>query len=304
MYRAGDVAKAIVLVLCGSFLSAIALHETGHLDVFAPTYQIEGFCISNRDGSRWAQSHAISWYADSAMAVGMALLVMAGDRRGMSEESLVPIRKNAVSLFGHGQGHLFLALQTTHDSGASRAFEDLDALQRIVVFCVLFFVWFGFMRDRRRSLATTLAFAAGHNALQCFLLPTRFFFTHVLMAVLLGSAIRKLSLPAHEKDIYYDLEAWLVDVPIMLMSFGEALSCDSFLARFGGHVWFDAVVPIGFTAYYVLLVSTGRGLRGQGRDSVIRKRSDKDLLGGSPLCLVEKQTSARWGGPLTGCLCR
>ena len=230
-YRAGDVAKAIVLTLCTAFLAAIALNETGRLDVFSPTYKLDGFCISNRDGGRWSQSHAISWYADSAMAAGMALLVMAGHRRGMSEASLGPIKKNAFSLFGHGQGHLFLALHTTRDSGASRAFEDLNALQRVLVFCALLFVWYGFMRDRRRGLATTLAFAVGHNALQCFLLPTRFFFTHVLMAVLLGSAVRKLSLPAHEKDIYYDLEAWLVDVPIMLASFGEALTCDSFLAH-------------------------------------------------------------------------
>jgi hypothetical protein len=37
---------------------------------------------------------------------------------------------------------------------------------------------------------TVLSWAAFHNGLQIFFLPTRFFLTHVLMAVLLSSAFR------------------------------------------------------------------------------------------------------------------
>jgi hypothetical protein len=40
----------------------------------------------------------------------------------------------------------------------------------------------------------------------------------------------------------------------VLASFGEALSCDSFLASVGGHVWFDMVVPVMFAVYYCVLV--------------------------------------------------
>ena len=52
------------------------------------------------------------------------------------------------------------------------------------------------------------------------------------------------------------MEAILVDIPILLASFGEALSCDSFLKQYGGHVWFDMVVPVMFTVYYAILIFT------------------------------------------------
>jgi len=124
-------------------------------------------------------------------------------------------------------------------------------------FLALLPVWWTFMRDKSRSTRTTLAFALFHNTLQIFVLPTRFFFTHVLMAVLLGSALRWLRKPATMKNKYYAMESWLVDVPILLASFGEAMACDSVLMHYGGHVWFDIVVPVGFTAYLGILLLIG-----------------------------------------------
>lgn len=54
--------------------------------------------------------------------------------------------------------------------------------------------------------------------------------------------------------MYFDLEAFLVDVPILMMTFGEAFSCDFFLMEIGGHLWFDMVVPFGFIVYYLVIV--------------------------------------------------
>ena len=50
------------------------------------------------------------------------------------------------------------------------------------------------------------------------------------------------------------MEAALVDIPILLLTFTEALTCDSFLIKYGGHVWFDMAVPFGFIAYYFILL--------------------------------------------------
>lgn len=117
------------------------------------------------------------------------------------------------------------------------------------------------MRDKRRSFKVTCLFAMAHNSLQVFFLPTRFFFTHVLMAVLLNSAIRWLSRAPKDKTKYYALESWLVDVPIVLASFFEALTCDAFLIHVGGHIWFDMVVPVMFSVYFCILVYTGDGAK-------------------------------------------
>lgn len=254
-WRSGDHAKLLIVGLVLTFLGCVVAHEVGGANFFAESYQEEGFCVSNKGAHPAVQSHAISFYADSVTAAGMGLLVLNGRKRGMSEPSLTPILKNAYSLFGHGCGHLYLAFQTSSTTGTSQVFEGLTPTEQLFAFIAFSFVWYGFMRDKSRSVLATIAFAQFHNILQIFFLPSRFFFTHVLMAVLLNSAFRGLSRPANDaKNKYYDMEAWLVDVPILLASFGEALSCDSFLINWGGHVWFDMVVPVMFAAYYAILV--------------------------------------------------
>jgi hypothetical protein len=227
---------------------------------FSSSYLANGFCLGGVD-SPMRSSHAISFYADVATSLWMMVMVRIARQRGLSEAARTPLAKNACSLFGHGVGHLLLALRYYYNSvgagsdGALEIFEGLSPRARLLAFACFTPVWYGFMTDKRRSLTTTAAFTLLHNSLQTFLLPSRFFFTHVLLAVLLGSALRWLRRADADKSHYYALEAWLVDVPILLASFGEALSCDALLIRYGGHVWFDMVVPIGFTAYFLILVN-------------------------------------------------
>lgn len=260
LWRSGDYAKLVVSALVLTFLGCICAHELGYASFFSASYRAQGFCVSNPGSHPAVQGHAISFYADAITAAGMLGLVHYGRRHlGMSEPSLRPIDKNALSLFGHGCGHLWLAFQTSTSTGGShtRAFEELTPAGQAFAFAAFMFVWYGFMRDTTRSVPVTLAFALFHNVLQVFILPSRFFFTHVLMAVLLNSAFRGLSRPASDKkNKFYDMEAILVDIPILLASFGEALTCDSFLKAYGGHVWFDMVVPVMFTVYYAILVLT------------------------------------------------
>lgn len=260
----GDVAKLIIIALCLIFLGSVVLHDLGLLNAFSRSYLEDGFCVSNSESLLWS-SHAISFYANTLTALGMAFLVCHARRSGLGEPAIAPLMKNSLSLFGHGIGHLFLAVHTSSgsssdssSSGSGAISEEHSPVARFIMFVAFFPVWFAFMTDRRRSLVATLGFTLCHDALQTYLLPQRFFFTHVLMAVLLGSAVRWIGRPRAEKNRYYALEAWLVDVPILLAAFGEALTCDGFLVRFGGHVWFDMVVPIGFTMYYFILVNDPR----------------------------------------------
>eukprot|EP00039_Didymoeca_costata_P025274 m.12820 g.12820 ORF g.12820 m.12820 type:complete len:292 (-) comp4735_c0_seq1:114-989(-) len=264
-WRWGDIGKLVVIVLNVLFLSALLLQQFNFIDIFSPSYLEEGFCISNRDDSPLIQSHALSFYADAALALFMGYLVYKGPKYGLTEEALRPMSKNAVSLFGHGCGHLLLGLSTMFGKGASEMFENLTPVQQLAIFILFTPVWYGFMRDKSRSFTTAMTYAMGHNALQIFVLPSKFFFTHVLLAVLVNSAIRWLRKPQTEKSVYYDLEACLVDVPIMLAAFVEGCTCDSFLSHFGGHVWFDMVVPVMFTVYYIILTRNGKLFKTNGK---------------------------------------
>jgi hypothetical protein len=237
------------------FFILLILHELDVIDVFSTLYQEEGFCVQAKVSSPWFRGHAISFYACSAMALWMQFLAFCGLRSGMSADSMKPIKKNSISLFGHSLGHAFLAYNTNDATGGARIFEELTFSGRILTFFVLQFVWYGFMRQRsaKRSAEFAMGLALFHNSLQVFVLPTRLFFTHVLLAVLGSSSLRGLSRERHEKTIYYALEAWLVDVNILVMTFIESFTCESFLIHLGGHVWFDMVVPFGFTAYFFIL---------------------------------------------------
>jgi len=284
----GDAAKWIVVALCLSFLGCIVLHEAGAMSSFSRSYLQDGFCVANKD-TPLVSSHGISCYADMATALGMLALVRVGRAKGLSEAAVAPIAKNCLSLLGHGVGHLCLAIRTS--GGGMAAFEGLSPAARVAMFAAFTPVWYAFMMDRRRSVASTVGFTLFHNTIQTFLLPTRFFFTHVLLAVLLGSAQRWLRRPRAEKTHYYAMEAWLVDVPILLAAFGEALTCDSFLIRVGGHVWFDMIVPIGFAVYFLILVNDPRELRPRAAASAAPLTDHAT----HPQQLVHQQPSLRHG---------
>lgn len=251
-WSAGDVAKSLTVLLTAAFCICLMLPE--HAGI-SETYLRNGFCVSSEG------THDQCFLANVTAGVMMLILVQVGRARGWSAAATDPIQKNAVSLAGHGAGHgLISALSWSTASPTFHAFEQLSLGRRLVAFLIFLPVWFGFMRDARRSTTTALAFAAFHNGLQLFLLPTTAFFTHVLIAVLLSSALRKMAQPAARKTLYYDLESWLVDVPILLMTFGEALTCDAGLLDVGGHVWFDMVVPAGFVVYFAILLHQERSL--------------------------------------------
>jgi len=251
----GDAGKTLVLLMLFPFFILLILHELDVVDVFSTLYQEEGFCVQAKVSSPWMRGHAISFYSCSAMALWMQFMVFCGLRSGMSAESMAPVKKNSISLFGHSLGHAYLAWNTNDATGGARIFEDLSFTGRMLTFFVLQFVWYGFMRQRsaKRSAEFAMALALFHNSLQVFVLPTRLFFTHVLLAVLGSSSFRGLNREYHEKTIYYAMEAWLVDVNILVMTFVESFTCESFLIHYGGHVWFDMVVPFGFTAYFFIL---------------------------------------------------
>jgi len=53
------------------------------------------------------------------------------------------------------------------------------------------------------------------------------------------------------KDTSYDVWSWLVNLPVVLVGWLEAITCTSFLINYGGHVWYDATIPLTITAYAI-----------------------------------------------------
>ena len=70
-----------------------------------------------------------------------------------------------------------------------------------------------------------------------------------------------------DKDVFYDLNAFIVTLPVGLVSWLEALSCDSFLKHVGGHVYYDAIIPASIFVYYAA------ALRYQPSETLAKKAS-------------------------------
>ena len=77
--------------------------------------------------------------------------------------------------------------------------------------------------------------AAFHDFVHTVLIPGKFAFTYVQTALLWASS--PVELAREDKDRYYDLYAWLVGVPITIMGWVEATTCEGFLVKWGGHLW-------------------------------------------------------------------
>ena len=142
-----------------------------------------------------------------------------------------------------------LVYKTDAVHGTARVFEDLSVVEKTIAFVFFYFVWYGFMRCGRRKQSTAIFLALFNNIISLFVIPSRFFFTYVQTTVVgINSAL--VGLTRTDKDKYYDMEAILVDIPIVSASFVEAMGCESFLMSIGGHVWYDLVVPVSFFLYY------------------------------------------------------
>ena len=54
-------------------------------------------------------------------------------------------------------------------------------------------------------------------------------------------------------------------MPVGLVGWVEALGCDAFLKAAGGHVWYDAVIPVSMFAYYALALGMQPERGGEGK---------------------------------------
>ena len=69
-----------------------------------------------------------------------------------------------------------------------------------------------------------------------------------------------------DKDEAYDLAALLVSLPVGMVGWLEALSCDSFLVAYGGHVWYDLCIPLSMLVYYGFILHSHKAGKGGEKD--------------------------------------
>ena len=81
----------------------------GMIDVVDPVVREDGFCISNKEESIWAQSHMLCFYGDTLLS--MVLFYLSRHFQGnLTDAAMRPINDNIIGTVGHGFAHFFIAL--------------------------------------------------------------------------------------------------------------------------------------------------------------------------------------------------
>ena len=79
-----------------------------------------------------------------------------------------------------------------------------------------------------------------------------FQFTHVQTILLLAFTLNQLCRPRADKDFAYYMYGLLVSFPLGIVGWIESIMCSSTVIHYGGHVLYDAYIPISSLVFYLM----------------------------------------------------
>ena len=134
----GHLANAAMILSTTLFWLPLLLPE-GYPYISSASYKRDGFCINNPADFPLLNSHLLCFYFDTAAAAVFYYLPRSVTRYS----GVTKLRTNAVGIFGHGVGHLFLYMQDPLLE-SSTSFFDLDLLNQVafLAFSIGFFALF------------------------------------------------------------------------------------------------------------------------------------------------------------------
>ena len=240
--RIGDAANVFVLVNSGAFLAVVLLQNAKRIDVLSATFLREGFCDASP--GTFFSSHAMCFYVDTVCAVVLVALC----RRFADRPWIDAVGNAAPATLAHGAAHLGIWYAGGDGGLADAAAAEVGAAKAVagvVGFAAFFFL---LLRSAPRVPETH---AAVHSAVVAAVygryVPPIFGFTYVQTALLWINALYDLG--RAEKGVSYDLFASIVSVPVGVVAWAEGLACDAWFKAAGGHVWYDAIIPLSMFCY-------------------------------------------------------
>ena len=246
--RFGDIVNGVVVVNNLSFLCAQAFTNS-----FSKSFLDDGFCVSNKDQSIFLQSHALSFYSDTVFTIILYYMynnVKVDPDPIHNNKLLEPIKANIVAVFSHGLGHLNLAFNSKYFSNTPLISSISNPINKNLSIVMLYFFWYYLIKAA--YLNGTSGYwrvnAVIHTILLAFAVPFNHSFTYVQTILMLTAAISEYNLK--NKDVYYDMKALIVHLPITIVGWIEALYCDRFLKNVGGHVIYDTTIPLSIITYH------------------------------------------------------
>ena len=218
--------------------------------------------------NQYFNSHALCFYFDTFAAALLYYLATYCTPSSSNSKALTDkVVQNVAGIFGHGLGHAFLWITSSSESQNVTFFERSLPIQ-IGLLIGSFLFWLAFFRSVHvipKNHATLHSLI--HAISLQLLVPITFSFTYVQTVLLLTVGFFELT-NKNKCSSTYNAFSLLVNLPIGFVGWLESLSCDSWLVGYGGHVLYDATIPISILMSWAWVAFVSGDVKGKGIKSV------------------------------------
>jgi len=249
----GDIVNGLVIVNTLAYIGAIAANANGFGLNFSPSFSQDGFCVSNKDGPVFWQSHALCFYEDTFFAILLWVLVNVIGKNLLPSTDISMMTRYALSTFVHGCAHLSLAYRDySADPNDGNPVESWKPNFKPLRVGTLLIFWSTFMHVLHpdHSLAKKTMRSLFWTGVHLFV-PRLYAFTFVHCVLVMEFSIKAMK--EENVDPYYNLRIPLLNIPNSIIAWMEAFACEKFLQPYGGHAIYDAFIPITMIAYIFIL---------------------------------------------------
>jgi len=261
--KVGDFGNVLLLASTCA-VTACMLYKWPSEAMFDSNWSSNGFCVSNR-GSLWWNSHTLSFYADTVLAIVIGCLYYT---RQSATTGVPPIQQawlqgSIMAVLGHGLGHLFLGIDPSGMDVRIRTDDPIGSIAPLMVNILGFgSIFRGTMplAPTKRLLFCAIVASFGITILN---IEPKLNFVYAQAAIYISSALNMLSLSTNHKNAaMYSLYPYF-QLPVLAVGILESTGCEAILESIGGHAVYDA--SIGILIILLDVVST-RAEQSRGKE--------------------------------------
>ena len=239
----GNVGLVLLLVLTFA-VTYCMLYQLPSSDYFDESWSSNGFCVSNPD-SKWTNSHSLSFYADTFLALCIAYLYHTQPKSAPKLQSEM-LKGAIMGVFGHGLGHLNLGMDARGMDLRFRPSEDISSsvintVVSVGAFGAIFKGTLPLSSAGRLAAAAVIA-TAGFAVLDIF---PKMNFVYAQAVIYIFSSLHLLTISSKDKAAAIFAMFGYAQLPVLIIGGLESTACISFLRKYGGHAIYDSSIALG-----------------------------------------------------------
>lgn len=252
--KIGDVAHVVSLCSIAFFAFSVAFERF----VFDAYWKERGFCTANPDTPYWT-SHDLCLYADLFLGsvVGVVYLLLHKEP-GMDQANDL-VRLSVLGVIGHGIGHGAIAAEMrkgTSVDGQKTGWDNTSMdtpIEFMIQQAPFLLFWIALLSSAvpKATWPGIVGMSFASMALG-FLIPTNLGFTYVQSILFLAFDVNEILRPREEKGFEYALYPLLVGIPTGIVGWIESTMCTKGVIDIGGHLIYDAYIPLSILAFYMI----------------------------------------------------